>query len=98
MLDFDERDLLRFAEEAGFREVGLALEVSIRPQRPRKWETYLAGAPNPRVPTLGEAIEQALTPEEARRFAEHFRPLVERGEGTARMAVAYLQAVKTPDG
>jgi hypothetical protein len=94
MLDFDERDLLRFAEEVGFPEVRLEVEVNIRSQRPRKWETYLAGAPNPKVPTLGEAIERALAPEEAQRFAAHLRPLVEHGEGTARLAVAYLRAVK----
>ena len=94
MLDFDERDLLRFAEEVGFPEVRLELEANIRSQRPRKWETYLAGAPNPKVPTLGEAIERALAPEEAQRFAAHLRPLVERGEGTARLALAYLRAVK----
>jgi hypothetical protein len=47
------------------------------------------------MPTIGEAVEQVLTPEEARRFEAQLRPLVERGEGITRSAVAYLSATKT---
>ena len=49
---------------------------------------------NPKIPTIGEAMDQALTPEERERFAEHLRPLVEEGRGVWRMAHAYLTAVK----
>jgi SAM-dependent methyltransferase len=43
---------------------------------------------------LAEAMEEALTPEEGERFAAQLRPLVERGEGQWRMAVAHLSAVR----
>ncbi|MDP9364484.1 MAG: methyltransferase domain-containing protein [Chloroflexota bacterium] len=94
MLDFDERDLLAFAARAGFGERHLELRIDVRPQAPRPWETYARSAPNPLAPTLHEAIADALTPAEANRFVAHLRPLVERGEGTFTVAVAYLWGVK----
>jgi ubiquinone/menaquinone biosynthesis C-methylase UbiE len=94
MLNFDERDLLAFVEQAGFREIYLELRAEVKPTAPRAWETALRTAGNPRSPTLEEAMRQALTPEEARRYEEYRRPLVERGQGMEHWAVAYLWAVK----
>lgn len=96
MFNFDERDLLVHAERAGFTEVHLDLDVAIKPfpaERPA-WEVLLRTAANPRVPTLGEAMATALTPDEAEAFTAHFRPLFETGQGTARTARSYLWAVK----
>jgi arsenite methyltransferase len=94
MLDFDERDLIRLAEESGFHPVELDYRAEIRPIEPRPWETFLRMAGNPRIPTLEEAMAQVLTPEETERLAAHLRPLVEKGRGTWRMAHAYLWATK----
>jgi len=95
MLDFDERDLLRFAHQAGFGKVHLELQVKLGPrEKTIDWETMLRVAANPKVPTLEEAMEQALSPAEREVFVAHLRPLVEAGEGTIRSAVAYLWAVK----
>ena len=94
MLDFDERDLLSFAEQAGFREIGLELRVTVMPVRPQRWEVWLRSAPNPLAPTFEEVMQEALTPEEIARCVAHLRPLVEAGQGTRRDALAYLWAVK----
>jgi arsenite methyltransferase len=94
MLDFDERDLIRLAEEGGFFPIELELEAVVRSSKPGAWEAFLNSSGNPRIPTIGEAMDQALTPEERERFAEHLRPLVEEGKGVWRMAHAYLKAVK----
>lgn len=94
MLDFDERDLITLAEVAGFFPVELDLRAFVRPSEPRPWEAFLNSSGNPRIPTIGEAIDQALTPEERERFVAHLRPLVEGGKGVWRMAQAYLRAVK----
>jgi SAM-dependent methyltransferase len=94
MLDFDERDLVRLAEEAGFFPVELELRAVVQRSEPRRWDAFLRSSGNPRIPTIGEAIDQALTPEERERFVAHLRPLVERGEGVWRMAGAYLRAQK----
>ena len=93
--DFDERDLVRHAQGAGFPEINLELRVSVRAQKePVPWERFMRTSGNPLIPTFGEALEQALSPVEARELTAHLRPLVESGAGLDRMALAYLTAVK----
>jgi arsenite methyltransferase len=100
LIDFDERDLIRFAERAGFRKVELTYEASVERGAGAhwgndvSWDTFLRVAPNPLAPSLAEMIDDALSPEEARRFVSHLRPLFEGKRGTSRSAVAYLRAVK----
>lgn len=97
LVGWDERDLLRWTEAAGFRDVEIALRLEVKPEpmmKYRDWDAFRSHAPNPLAPTLQEAMDGAMTPEEQERFVAHLRPLVERGEGTYRMASAYLRAVK----
>jgi SAM-dependent methyltransferase len=90
MVDFDERDLLRLAEEAGFFPIHLELEADVKRSEPRTWESFLNVAGNPNIPTLAEAMEQALTPGERERLSAQLRPQVEQGLGEWRIACAYL--------
>ena len=95
ILDFDERDLMIFAEKAGFKEIHLELRADIEPPSElANWNNFIHVAPNPRVPNLEEAMHQTLTPAEAEQFIAHLRPLVESKQGTSRRARAYLWAVK----
>ena len=97
MLDFDEYDLLAFAEGAGFREVHLELQAHIVPyQEKGNFETMLQTAPNPKMPTTEEVINEALTTTEAERFIACLRSVIEgeRAVRTIRYAGAYLRAVK----
>jgi SAM-dependent methyltransferase len=94
MLDFDERDLLREAEAAGFFPVRADVRLVVEASEPRSWEGFLNSAGNPKIPTFAEAMEQALSPEEAERFVEYARPRVEQGLGSWRMGSAYLWATK----
>ena len=94
MLDFDERDLLTFAEEAHFEEIHLDLKIEIRPLSPQRWEVFINIAGNPKIPTLEEAMTQALLPKEKDEFEAHLRPLVESGQGIRRSAAAFLWATK----
>ncbi len=94
MLNFDERDLIDLAEQAGFFPIHLDLEARLTAIEPRSWDGFLGSAGNPRIPTVAEAMQQALTPEEQERFIGHLRPLVEEGNGVWRIATAYLYAVK----
>lgn len=95
MVNFDERDLVRLAEQAGFGEIRLELEVKVRrPLEERTWDNLLHVPGNPKIPSLAEAVEQALTPEEGERFLAHLRPFVEARQGVERSAVAYMRAVK----
>ena len=91
--DFDDRDLVRHAENAGFPEVQLGLEVDVKTSKdPVPWQHYLRASANPLVPPLGEAMDQTLTPSEIVEFTGHLRPLVESGAGQERRAVAFMTA------
>ena len=98
MLDFDERDLLDLAEEAGFAEIRLDYEAEISTATTydgvTDWKTFVKSAGNPNIPTIEEAMNEALTPEEAARFTSHLRPLVENGRRKSTSALAFLRAVK----
>jgi arsenite methyltransferase len=96
MMNFDERDLFRMAEDAGFRHVSLDLEVRREPgsRWVTSWEALLKSSGNPLDPTLEEAMEQALTKDEAERFERHVRPQIERGDGVDKWAFAYVFATK----
>jgi SAM-dependent methyltransferase len=93
MIDFDERDLLAHGEDAGFVDLRLELIVEVA-QRPmwttRDWDVFLDSSPNPLAPTFREAMEAALSPAEAARLEGVLRPQVEAGEGTSRMAHAFM--------
>ena len=98
MLNFDERDLFDLAEDAGFSEVHLNYEASLVTDDAyygvTDWDVFLRSAGNPKIPTLEEAMNEALTPEEIERFTAHLRPLVENARRRGTSALAYLWAVK----
>jgi ubiquinone/menaquinone biosynthesis C-methylase UbiE len=94
MFDFDERDLVAQAEGAGFFPIQLDYVAEIRPFEPRSWESALHSSGNPKIPTLAEAMEEALTAEERERLVAELRPAIEQGRGVWRMGSAYLRAAK----
>ena len=95
MLNFDERDLFALAEAAGFAEIEVELKLELKPlPEILTWDVFLKRAPNPKVPTLAEAMDEVLNDAEKARFISHLRPLVEGGNGNIRHALAYLCAKK----
>jgi len=95
MMNFDERDLLAWAEAAVFREVNVELQLQVKPwSHPMNWTEFLHSAANPRIPTPEEAMRQALSPADAETLKRHLRPLIESGNGIDRLACAYLAARK----
>jgi arsenite methyltransferase len=94
MHDFVAEDVLAWAERAGFGDIWLKVEYFVVPPPVQPWDEVEHRAANPLVPTLGEAIDQALDPDEAARFRAHLRAEVESGEGIARSASLYLRAVR----
>jgi arsenite methyltransferase len=95
MIDFDDRDLVRHARNAGFPEIDLELRVSVKARKqPIPWERFLRTSGNPLEPTFGDALDRSLSRQEAAELSRYLRPLVESGAGLDRRAVAYLTAVK----
>jgi ubiquinone/menaquinone biosynthesis C-methylase UbiE len=95
MMDFDERDLIAIAEHAGFQDIHLDLLADIKSPRAENWTRFIQSAGNPLSPTLEEAMNASLSPEERDRFTAHLKALVESGTGTQRRAFAYLVAQKS---
>ena len=94
MLDFDERDLVSLAEGAGFFPIHLEYRADIEPPEARNWDSFVHSSGNPKIPTLAEAMDEALTTAERDRLVAALRPAVEEGRGAWRMGHAYLWAVK----
>lgn len=96
-IDFDAVDLFELALETGFRDIDVNLTARRRVvTRSDDWDTLLTSTPQPLSRPLEDAIDEALTPDERRRFTEHLRPLVE-SESEHRVvheAMAALTAVK----
>lgn len=97
MMDFDEHDLVRFAEIAGFERVHLECHIDIEPSAHMgalDLATLLQMAPNPHAPTLGEVLDDALDAPERERFMAEFGRIMRDEEPVKRSAVAYLAARK----
>ncbi|QLQ36564.2 class I SAM-dependent methyltransferase [Micromonospora robiginosa] len=97
MMDFDERDLIDWAVSAGFEAVELdyRAQVDVPADPIGDWETLKRVAPNPLVPTYGEAIAAALTGDERDRLDTYMIALAAAGTPTRRtMASAFLRALR----
>jgi len=96
MTNYNERDLFRFAGEAGFVNVHLELHVDLRPNLAVTWETYLDTATHPLAPTLREILDEQFSMDEKIEFERTLRPVVEKGQARQKEVVAYLTAEKAP--
>jgi hypothetical protein len=86
---------VRYARDAGFSEISLELQVSVKNHKdPVPWERFLRMSGNPLQPSFQEALQQVLNAQEAGDLTRHLKPLVESGTGLERTALAYLTAVK----
>jgi len=100
--NFGVHDLWRFVTDAGFSEMHLGLLADVLPSTVRhgsvvqkpSWEAFLKWSRHPLVPTVGEAISQALTADEAEQFTSYLRPLLETRQNERRSALAYLSGMK----
>jgi ubiquinone/menaquinone biosynthesis C-methylase UbiE len=97
MHDWSERDLLQWVETAGFRRIDYEARFELKPLEPANdFDVRWRQAGNPLVPSLEEALEQALDEAELQRFVEWLRPRAEAGDGVLRSASGYLTAFKEP--
>ena len=94
MMNFDETDLLRQAEIAGFPIVHLAHHVYVMPSPPVRWDAWLNTSGNPNIPTVGATLWKIFSDDELELFEQHARPLLEGGGLPYRSAHALLTASK----
>ena len=66
--------------------------ADVRPSAPAGIETLLDGAPNPNAPTVREAIERTLDPDEQHQLISALTAAVARGPAIRRTVAAYVAA------
>ena len=91
---YTERDLVNFAQAAGFGDIHMEFHIDVAPAPSRSWETFLGTSPHPLAPTLGAILAERFTPEERQSFEEIARPMVCDPNGSATTRMAYLTAQK----
>jgi ubiquinone/menaquinone biosynthesis C-methylase UbiE len=95
MTNFDARDLLSLAEQVGFSAIKMSISFeALAYQEVLSWEQFLHIQMDPHLPTIQDAMQQALTVSEYEQFSSHLRPLVEGGQGIHRSAWMFLHAIK----
>ncbi|MFM0732671.1 class I SAM-dependent methyltransferase [Paraburkholderia sediminicola] len=92
--NFGERDLVRFALDAGFTEVHMEFHIDVGPSGVASWEILLGTSPHPLAPTLGTILSEQFTAEERLFFEQVFRPQVEGRRLATADRTAYLTATK----
>jgi len=95
MLNYDERDLMNWLLEAGFREIRMLYDAQLHSSGTwPSFEAFLHSSPNPNAPTLYEAMERELTPTEQKQSLEYFRPLVKNQPALRANAIVNFLALK----
>jgi ubiquinone/menaquinone biosynthesis C-methylase UbiE len=92
--NYGERDLVRFAIDAGFTDIHLELHIDVRTEACLPWETFLRTSPHPLAPTLEEVFEKQFTPEERGYLEARMREIFESGKQLGAARIAYLTAKK----
>ena len=95
MTGFDDRDLARLAENAGFARVHVECHIDVEPGaalHEAELEALLDVAPNPNAPTVREALDATFDAAERDRFVAALGAAMADGHAVRRHAVAYVAA------
>lgn len=92
--NYGERDLVRFALDAGFVDVHMEFHINVGSSDVNAWEILLGSSPHPWAPPLGTILAEQFTVEEKQFFEQIFRPRVEAGQLMTTERTAYLTARK----
>jgi ubiquinone/menaquinone biosynthesis C-methylase UbiE len=96
---FDDRDLVRLAQAAGFERVRAECNITIEPgslMNPVNFEALLDSAPNPNAPTTREAIAAALTDSQQDHFLAELKRAFAQDKPVRKLADVYLVASDPP--
>jgi arsenite methyltransferase len=96
LLNFDERSLFGFAQDADFDEITMDYHAEVKTEEwARSADVFLHSSGNPLDPTPEEEMIEALDPAERAEFEAYLRAAIEsRPQVRARRAGVYLRAVK----
>jgi arsenite methyltransferase len=92
--NYSERDMLRFAQTAGFTELHLELHIDTRPSIVRSWSVFIDSSPHPLAPPLSTIMAEQFTAEERLLFERSMRPMIEDPNALTTDRMLYLTARK----
>ncbi len=92
--NYSERDLLRFAQNAGFTDVHLELHIDTYPSIVRSWEVFVNSSPHPLAPPLSRIMAEQFSAEERALFERCMRPVIEDPRAVSTDRMVYLTARK----
>jgi ubiquinone/menaquinone biosynthesis C-methylase UbiE len=92
--NYSERDLIRVAQGAGFKELHLELHIDVIPSPIPNWEAFLKSSPHPLAPPLSIILAEQFSVEERQLFETVMRPVVEDPRSLTTDRAAYLTACK----
>lgn len=94
--NYGERDLLRFAQNAGFVDLHLELHIDTVPSLMRDWNVFVNSAPHPLAPPLRRIMADQFSAAERALFEQQMRPAIEDPAAVGTDRMVYLSARKPP--
>ena len=92
---FGERDLVRYAVDAGFAEIHLEFHIDVKDKDRRlPVDAYFDVSPHPLAPTLNQVLDEQFTPDERVFFEERLRALYENTSRFSVDRIAWMTARK----
>lgn len=92
--NYSERDMLRFAQLAGFSELHLELHIDTLPSIVHSWDVFINSSPHPLAPPLNVIMAEQFTAQERQLFERSMRPVVEDENAVTTDRMLYLTAKK----
>ncbi|WP_281177034.1 class I SAM-dependent methyltransferase [Paraburkholderia bannensis] len=92
--NYGERDLVRFAIDAGFTDIHLELHIDVQTEASLPWETFVRTSPHPLAPTLEDIFQNQFTRDERNYLEIRMRAIFESGKQMGAARIAYLTARK----
>jgi len=92
--NYTERDLLQWAQAAGFRELHLELHISVTNAYRKSWDIFLDVSPHPLAPSLRTILHERFNSDERQLFEAVLRPMIESSDLPETDRMVYLTALK----
>jgi len=92
--NYSERDMVRFAQTAGFPTLHLELHIDVLPSIVRSWDVFINSSPHPLAPPLSVIMSKQFTAEERQLFERAMRPVIEDPKAVTTDRMLYLTAKK----
>ncbi|MGH8228085.1 MAG: class I SAM-dependent methyltransferase [Steroidobacteraceae bacterium] len=92
LTNYCERDLMRYAQSAGFVDLHLELHIDVVASAVSAWEVFVNSSPHPLAPPLSAIMAEQFSPEERAFFERSMRPVVEDPKAVTIDRMVYLTA------